>query len=1027
MKKYFSLYIFMLCGLLYATDTAALTYTCDSPGCNNLTISITSEYNQLYINKGGIANNINFMTPTLRSFNWGTLNDSVVNGGYVALDAGSVTNNLVFNSGRLYIYSNAEINNLTGKDADGSSYSFSKAADEKDNLTIHKWMIYHVGTGETAVGLRGLKNSIINIYSYSGAALKDSRIEAGGNLSFSSDSAVENVEICQTDGSCRIFNKATGVKDNLEIYQGLSLYGAKENISGTTVNGGNLIITGSSGITDTILYNGLIELSFGGSAKNTKIYGGEMRSYSGSVNENIEIYGGTLRFTDTDTIKNAQFIFDDSSENYTFNKEADQTDGLDIRKRMYYYLQGTTRGNKLFDGGSFLVNGQADDTLISGGTMNVYGKAFQTVVNGGTLSAEGANALVDGVIMNGGTLRGMKGQVKNITAHKGSTLNLYRSESIVDGKPVVSTVELSGDIAIDKDASLIGSYDYSRFFTGGKEANLILLNGVNRKFGNVLHNVEDNKSLTFSDADYKISSDGRDGSTSVSGWDTIALRNTDTTDTSLRLASDMSAGEFTIGSGTTLYTEGYNLSGSVINSGILDIRSGSGFNDMNVSGDYVSAGGILKIRANPELNESDKLRIGGDVRGTTKVYVERTTDKDTAGQIYFAEAKQDDESTAGGFEIYRVSGSSLVWKSYYDADKKSWYTGKELVDPVPDPDPGTDPNPDPDPTPDPDPKPDPNPNPEISLPAKTEVVGEFMAYAGLPRAGLEQSRDLFRNLNSHPHSSSRYGLSSGDYGYSLRGWVNPVYRSISNKEAFAYEADIAGTDLGFEIQDMSDSYGLFFSFRCGNYEYDGKGEKYYSKTKSETDIDSYIGGLYYRHRNERSFLNAMIYGGIQNAELRSDDGVKSETDGKEFGGGIEAGIILRPTAGTRLEPSLSVRYSNVDYDAAADNYGKEVEYGVQSRTELEVGIKVTKEWKLDEGKAEVYAKGAAIQSYHSGDKLQIGDVNNVQTLEDGTLGYGEIGFSAEIGDGWTLSASASHSFASQYNDTQLNLNIALAF
>ena len=108
MKKYFSLYIFMLCGLLCATDAAALTYTCNSPGCDNLTISNTSEYNQLHINKGGIANNINFMTPTLRSYNQGTLNDSVVNGGYIEFQPGSVTNNLVFNSGRLYIGSDAK-------------------------------------------------------------------------------------------------------------------------------------------------------------------------------------------------------------------------------------------------------------------------------------------------------------------------------------------------------------------------------------------------------------------------------------------------------------------------------------------------------------------------------------------------------------------------------------------------------------------------------------------------------------------------------------------------------------------------------------------------------------------------------------------------------------------------------------------------------------------------------------------------------------------------------------------------------
>ncbi len=1001
MKKYFSLYIFILCGLFYATDSDALFYTCDSPGCDNLTIGGNSEYTHLYVNSGGVANNVSFLKNGNGTVNVkGTVNDSVVNGAMLWIYG--TANNMEFNSGRIILYTQSEINNLTGKDADGSSYTFSKSANEKDNLIIHKDFAYFLTPEQSVNNIEVLKGGGIQGYGRN-QTIANSYIHAGASIAFSSSTTLNNVMFCQSDSNCIILNKAAGIIDGFEILKGMVVYTEDETISGLVINGGNLQLSrdlGDGSATGTILNSGSMHVRT--SAYDTTVNGGILYAYDNAVLENTKINdGGQLYFYDNSIIKNAQFVFGKTpSENYTFNKEADQTDGLDIRKRMYY---------NIYD--------ESFDNVLNGGVIFTYGKVYDTKVNSGGLYITGGG-LGDGVTAFGGTVYGYSGSaLRNIVMKAGSTLNLYRSENIEDGKPVVSTVELSGDIAIDKDASLIGSYDYSRFFTGGKEANLILVNGVNQKFGNVLHNVEDNKSLTFSDADYKISSDGRDGSTSVSGWETIALRNTDTTDTSLRLASDMSAGEFSVGSGTTLYTEGYNLSGSVTNSGTLDIRSGPGFNDMNVSGDYVSAGGILKIRANPEVNESDKLIIGGDVKGNSKVYVERTTDKDTAGQIYFAEAENDDESTAGGFEIYRVSGSSLVWKTYYDADKKSWYTGKELVTP----------DPTPDPAPDPDPKPDPNPNPEISLPAKTEVVGEFMAYAGLPRAGLEQSRDLFRNLNSHPHSSSRYGLSSGDYGYSLRGWVNPVYRSISNKEAFAYEADIAGTDLGFEIQDMSDSYGLFFSFRRGNYEYDGKGEKYYSKTKSETDIDSYIGGLYYRHRNERSFLNAMIYGGIQNAELRSDDGVKSETDGKEFGGGIEAGLILRPTAGTRLEPSLSVRYSNVDYDAAADNYGKEVEYGVQSRTELEVGIKVTKEWKLDEGKAEVYAKGAAIQSYHSGDKLQIGDVNNVQTLEDGTLGYGEIGFSAEIGDGWTLSASASHSFGNLYNDTQFNLNVAYSF
>ena len=123
---------------------------------------------------------------------------------------------------------------------------------------------------------------------------------------------------------------------------------------------------------------------------------------------------------------------------------------------------------------------------------------------------------------------------------------------------------------------------------------------------------------------------------------------------------------------------------------------------------------------------------------------------------------------------------------------------------------------------------------------------------------------------------------------------------------------------------------------------------------------------------------------------------------------------------------MSIRYSLMDYDAVKDDYGKKTEYDIQRRTEVELGLKASKEWPLDEGNAEIYVKGAAIQSSYNGDNLKIGEIENIEATEDGTYGVGEIGVSANTDSGLSFSASASQTFGSDYNDTSFNINLAVS-
>ena len=102
-----------------------------------------------------------------------------------------------------------------------------------------------------------------------------------------------------------------------------------------------------------------------------------------------------------------------------------------------------------------------------------------------------------------------------------------------------------------------------------------------------------------------------------------------------------------------------------------------------------------------------------------------------------------------------------------------------------------------------------------------------------------------------------------------------------------------GLEAGGDLQhDLNNKLGLFVSYRKGNYDFNGKGKCYYSTVGSEIDIDSYLAGLYYRYGRNHWWTFATVYGGIQRGFIKTKDGIKSDTDGTEFGGSVEVGYRL---------------------------------------------------------------------------------------------------------------------------------------
>ena len=225
---------------------------------------------------------------------------------------------------------------------------------------------------------------------------------------------------------------------------------------------------------------------------------------------------------------------------------------------------------------------------------------------------------------------------------------------------------------------------------------------------------------------------------------------------------------------------------------------------------------------------------------------------------------------------------------------------------------------------------------------------------------------------------------------------------------------------------MYNRLGVFASYRQGKYEFDGRGEDYYSRVGSETDIDSYILGMYHRYDKGRLNVMSSIFAGIQEVEITTDDGIGAKTDGIEYGGSVEAGYVFMPRKGLTVEPVVRFAYTEIDYDKITDDYGKEAKYENVRNLETEVGVKVEKKFELPEGYAKIYVKPSVIQNFGSGD-VEVTSLQEVEGLENSTLGKVELGGSMELSDKWSGYVSTSYTFGSDYENASVTAGLTYAF
>ena len=450
---------------------------------------------------------------------------------------------------------------------------------------------------------------------------------------------------------------------------------------------------------------------------------------------------------------------------------------------------------------------------------------------------------------------------------------------------------------------------------------------------------------------------------------------------------------------------------------------------VNLKGWKASGDSFLHVDVDVENLTADLLNINGNVEGTTKLVLYPNSDKDIRGEsILFAQSTNDTTGNADSFKVWRVYRSPYMFETKYTKTGENANQWELEMNDTANDYAGVEPGERPDPE-----VPDVKPTPTPDKPTNP-VYGEVVAYGALPAVAIEQTRSVVDNVFGQTAGRRSYCPGCGFYDYYWNGegfrnlWINPTYYTSDIDAPFEIDADVWGVEAGGDLQhDINNKIGLFVSYRKGNYDMNGDGKHYYSTIGSEVDIDSYLAGLYYRYDRNNWYAFATLYGGIQQADIKTDDGVKSDTDGIEFGGSIEAGYDYSLTDTVYLTPSLGVFYTQVNYDDATDNVGKKAKYGDLQQIELEAGIKLTKAFWLEEGYANVYVKPSIVQTIVDGDEVNITGLGKVNTLDDETLGRIELGGRYGFTDQLSAYGWANYTFGSDYDATTVGLGLNYAF
>ncbi|MBE6450749.1 MAG: autotransporter outer membrane beta-barrel domain-containing protein [Alphaproteobacteria bacterium] len=295
-----------------------------------------------------------------------------------------------------------------------------------------------------------------------------------------------------------------------------------------------------------------------------------------------------------------------------------------------------------------------------------------------------------------------------------------------------------------------------------------------------------------------------------------------------------------------------------------------------------------------------------------------------------------------------------------------------------------------------------------------------MAVMALPTAALAQSDGMVDNIMRNVA-----GLYSLKVRPTNNAWADTDYIGANSNDLVDVESEVWGFEAGTDFQ--SDTYnklGAFVSYRHGTHDISGEGEQYYSPDASEIEIDSYLAGLYYYHHKNNLYTFASVYGGVQKADITTDDAFKLSTDGVEFGANLEIGYTIGFENDFVLTPSLGVSYKHIAYDDAKDDIaGKEFEFADISQVQAEAGLKFSQAYENSAGFGEIYVKPSVIQTFNTGDDVKVSELGEVEAIDDMTLGRIEVGAQHNITSNFAINAWGNYTVGSDYDSTAMGLGV----
>lgn len=975
----------------------------------NLVVADTTFNDNIASNNGGAIHNIGDAKISDSTF---TGNGIMADPFDPADDTLSVNGGAIYNTGTLDITNTSFLNNQASENG-GAIWSSTDI-----NITANNGSSTFQGNGIKGADLNPRSNAI---YMASADANLNLNIKNNGNISFQDDidglagyginitgdskdstaSGLSGVTINSTVNNVGTIKVANS---NLILDTNSNIDGAALNLDNSSLNlknntNQNLELqdftaqNGSSIAFDANLATGESDQINATTASGTLSIDAINITGDGKSDINIFNNASGIIFDNLDSFKayNGENAYSFTAENGKLSvKDQEQSDGLNSA------VGGSETTKSYTVGDSANVNGDlgalgggegaqltilGNDKILSGAKTDGSGEGYAgiSVDNNQTLnvqdvaSVEGFHSANGGFTNSSGTINISNSSFKNNQADLNGGA-IWSDSNVNISSDNGGTVDFSGNTAN-------GASNAIYMADAGSSLNL---------------NASQNSSIEFND-----------GINGVNGY-TINVNGDETGKITLNEAVE-NAGTFNI-NGSRLYVAQDNfINGSSVNLNGGELHFDNNLSNQNISLATLTGGrGIMHIDVDSYNSTSDVLDIN-TLNGTVNIIghlynsapityalADPTTPQENSDEMIFANVQNNN----GDFNILRVDGSSFAWDARYDEASKAWSMFVER-----------------------------------SGGSNPIVTAETIAYLGLNSAGLEQTRGMIRNIEAKTASNELYvGCCGGYYDKRYNAqplynfWVSPVYNSAQVDSPVKFDADITGLEAGGDIQlDPYNRVGVFASYRQGKYDFNGKSEYYDSKVSSDLDIDSYIGGLYYRYTNQTFWTLATVFGGTQSADIKTKDGISSSTDGTEFGGSFGAGYGIPINRSFIIEPTVRASYTQISYDDIKDDFNKEAKFDDASQTELEAGVKFEKTIYNHGNYAKFYVKPSVIQTFTTGDKVKITNLNTVHTLENQTLGRGEIGFSGDVAKDVNIYGSAAYTFGSDYKDTSFNFGLNYAF